>query len=73
MWKLPCQKYHISCRNGRPRINWMAETATLAWDKFQLWRNIGGTMKGFMPDDFDYRKRTHVRIVINEAVKGCIF
>ena len=50
----------------------MTETATLAWDKFQLWRNIGGTMRGFIPEDFDYRKKTHVKIIINEAVKGCI-
>ena len=68
MWKLPCQVYHISCRGGRPRINWILETARQAWDKFKLWKKTGDDV--YIPIDFDYRKRKHVKIIIDEALAG---
>ena len=68
LWKLPCQVYHISCRGGRPRINWILETATQAWDKFKLWKKTGNEV--YIPVDFDYKKKKHVRIIIDEALAG---
>ena len=54
LWKLPCQVYHISCRGGRPRINWILETATQAWDKFKLWNKTGNDEH--IPVDSDCKK-----------------
>ena len=70
LWKLPCQTYHISCRGGRPRINWLIETATSAWDKHKLWKHIGGKNKNDIPEDFDYRRIQHIKVIIQEALEG---
>ena len=59
LWKLPYQAYHISCRGGRPRLNWTMETATQAWDKFKLWKKIGDDV--YISIDFDYRQRVAYR------------
>ena len=52
-------------RVGRPRVNWSIETVKLAWQKAKIYEKIG---RGH-PQEFDYKKKTHVRKLIEEARK----
>ena len=65
--KVPCQGIHIKCRMGHPKINWILEMAEIAWDRNKLWQK---THSCIIPEDFNYKKTTHIGIVIQEALKG---
>ena len=67
VWKVQHPKYHIKAKVAKPRINWLIETAGLAWDRKQIWRKI--SRDNCIPTDFDYRKRTHVKLVIKAALE----
>ena len=52
-------------RVGRPRVNWSIETAKLAWTKAKIYEKVS---RGQV-QEFDYKKITHVRKLIEEARK----
>ena len=68
LWKLPCREYHIKCREGPPRANWLIDTATLAWDKQKLWKKIGNR-EYFIPVDFNHKHRRHISTLIQAALR----
>ena len=67
-----CGNYHAryttSVVEAEDLGNWILETATQAWDKFKLWKKMGNEV--YIPIDLDYRKRKHVKIIIDEALAG---
>ena len=63
LWKLPCKEYHIKCREGKPRANWLIDTATLAWEEHKLWKKIGNREHD-VPIDFNHKLKTHINRVI---------
>ena len=67
VWKVPGTEYHRKCRQGKPRVNWVIETAKQVWEKEKLWKKIPNN---YMPKDFNYKLTTHANIVINEALEG---
>ena len=67
LWKLPCKEYHIQCRQGAPRTNWLIETATLAWEEHKLWKKIGNREQ-YIPIDFNHKLRTHIKTIIKAAL-----
>ena len=68
-WKLPCQVYHIPCRQGKPRHNWMISVAADVWEHHKLYKKLNGG-NNTIPEEFDYRKKTHMKIILKEAVEG---
>ena len=68
-WKLPCQVYHIACRQGKPRHNWMISAASTVWETHKLWEKLGGGNNP-IPEKLNYKKKTHVKIILKEAFEG---
>ena len=67
IWKIPCKEYHIKCRLGAPKLNWVIETAKQVWDKEKLWKKIDNI---YIPVNFNYKKQAHVKIIVQEALLG---
>ena len=65
-WKLPCPVYHIPCRQGKPRHNWMISVAEDVWEHHKLYTKLNGG-NNRIPEEFDYRKKTHE----NHPKRGC--
>ena len=54
---------------GRPKVNWLIETARNAWRKHKLYETLPGRVEE-RDMDFDYKKKSYVKHLIAEAKKA---
>ena len=36
LWKVPFKGLHLKCKKGRPKVNWIINTAKEVWDREKL-------------------------------------
>ena len=49
--------------------NWMISVATDVWEHDKLYEKLNGG-NNRIPEEFDYRKKAHMKIILKEAVEG---
>ena len=54
---------------GRPKVNWLIETAKNAWRKYILYETVEGRLEE-RHIELNYKNERHVRHLIEEAKQG---